>query len=86
MQGLPLMVRRSIFFLGAIAAESRESKERLKFAEIIEQKIVWMQESCFKSIRNKEIPSPPLFIISPKMIVEGSLLREDAKRVELPDV
>lgn len=76
--------KASIFFLGSTNGETKETKEKSKFAEITEQKRVRKQESCFKSVRKKEISSP-LFILSPKMSFEGSFLVGNAKRVAHPD-
>lgn len=88
------MVRRAIFFLGSIDVEKRETKgpetnrrlhqaERSNFAKSTKQKRVWMQKSCFETIKNKQTPSP---LYSIKKIIEGKFLGGNAKRVERPDV
>lgn len=72
-------------FLGAIDVERKETKRLSNFVESIERKRFQMQESCFETVRDKEIPSP-LFILTFKMIVGRLFPRRESDEVERPDV
>lgn len=66
--------------------EGKEKAEgRKKLVESTEHKENSNARELFESLRDEECPKSPMYTFPPKTNVEGSFLRENAKKVECPD-